>query len=89
MQSNLYVTNLGYSIDGEALRAHFGSCGDVISADVISDRETGRSRGFGFVEMATQEQARESDRDAERPAAGWSRCGSGPGPSTQIIFFDL
>jgi RNA recognition motif-containing protein len=35
MQSNLYVTNLGYSIDGEALRAHFGSCGDVISADVI------------------------------------------------------
>ncbi|MDL5038334.1 RNA recognition motif domain-containing protein [Comamonas resistens] len=60
MQSNLYVTNLGYSIDGEALRAHFSSCGDVISADVISDRETGRSRGFGFVEMSTQEQAQKA-----------------------------
>ncbi|MEB5966797.1 MULTISPECIES: RNA recognition motif domain-containing protein [Comamonas] len=57
MQSNLYVTNLGYSIDGDALRAHFSACGEVISADVISDRETGRSRGFGFVEMGSQEQA--------------------------------
>ena len=60
MQNNLYVTNLGYSIDGEALRAHFSGCGEVISADVISDRETGRSRGFGFVEMATPEQVRKA-----------------------------
>ncbi|RDI11023.1 RNA-binding protein [Comamonas sp. AG1104] len=60
MQNNLYVTNLGYSIDGEALRAHFSGCGEVISADVISDRETGRSRGFGFVEMATPEQAQKA-----------------------------
>lgn len=60
MQNNLYVTNLGYSIDGEALRTHFSGCGEVISADVISDRETGRSRGFGFVEMATPEQAQKA-----------------------------
>ncbi|AIJ47261.1 RNA-binding protein [Comamonas testosteroni] len=60
MQNNLYVTNLGYSIDGEALRAHFSGCGEVISADVISDRETGRSRGFGFVEMSTPEQAQKA-----------------------------
>jgi RNA recognition motif-containing protein len=60
MQNNLYVTNLGYSIDGEALRAHFGSCGDVVAADVIIDRDTGRSRGFGFVEMGTQEQAQKA-----------------------------
>ena len=60
MQSNLYVTNLGYSIDGEALRTHFGSCGDVVAADVIIDRDTGRSRGFGFVEMGTQEQAQKA-----------------------------
>ncbi|WP_054076060.1 MULTISPECIES: RNA recognition motif domain-containing protein [Comamonas] len=60
MQSNLYVTNLGYSIDSEALRAHFGSCGDVVAADVIIDRDTGRSRGFGFVEMGTQEQAQKA-----------------------------
>ncbi|KGH31578.1 RNA-binding protein [Comamonas testosteroni] len=60
MQSNLYITNLGYSIDSEALRAHFGSCGDVVAADVIIDRDTGRSRGFGFVEMGTQEQAQKA-----------------------------
>lgn len=60
MQNNLYVTNLGYSIDGEALRAHFGSCGDVVAADVIIYRDTGRSRGFGFVEMGTQEQAQKA-----------------------------
>ncbi|EFI63673.1 MULTISPECIES: RNA-binding protein [Comamonas] len=60
MQSNLYVTNLGYSIDSEALRTHFGCCGDVVAADVIIDRDTGRSRGFGFVEMGTQEQAQKA-----------------------------
>ena len=60
MQSNLYVTNLGYSIDDEALRAHFSSCGDVIAANIINDRDTGRSRGFGFVEMGTQEQAQKA-----------------------------
>lgn len=57
MQSNLYVTNLSYTVDSEALRAYFGSCGDVVTADIIMDRDTGRSRGFGFVEMATQDQA--------------------------------
>lgn len=62
MQNNLYVTNLGYSIDGEALRAHFSGCGEVISADVISDRETGRSRGFGFVEMSTLSRHRKLSR---------------------------
>jgi len=60
MQSNLYVTNLSYSVDREALSAHFSSCGDVISAEVISDRDTGRSRGFGFVEMGTQEEAQKA-----------------------------
>jgi RNA recognition motif-containing protein len=68
MQSNLYVTNLSYTIDGDALRAHFGGCGDVVAADIIMDRETGRSRGFGFVEMSTA-RAGESHRNAERPAA--------------------
>lgn len=57
MQSNLYVTNLSYTVDAEALRSHFSSCGDVVAADIIMDRDTGRSRGFGFVEMGTQEQA--------------------------------
>jgi len=57
MQSNLYITNLSYSVDTEALRSLFSSCGDVVSADIIMDRDSGRSRGFGFVEMGTQEQA--------------------------------
>ncbi|WP_304351881.1 RNA-binding protein [Comamonas testosteroni] len=60
MQSNLYVTNLSYTIDADALRAHFGGCGDVVAADIIMDRETGRSRGFGFVEMSTAEQAQKA-----------------------------
>ena len=60
MQSNLYVTNLSYSVDNEALRAHFSSCGDVVASDIIMDRDTGRSRGFGFVEMSNPEQAQKA-----------------------------
>ena len=60
MQSNLYVTNLSYTVDSDALRSHFGGCGDVVAADIIMDRETGRSRGFGFVEMSTAEQAQKA-----------------------------
>ncbi len=51
MTTSLYVGNLSYSIDQSSLRSLFSSFGEVISANVISDRETGRSRGFGFVEM--------------------------------------
>ena len=60
MQSNLYVTNLSYTVDNEALRAHFSSCGDVVAANIITDRDTGRSRGFGFVEMSNAEQAQDA-----------------------------
>ena len=60
MQSNLYVSNLGYGIDRETLKSHFSSCGDVLSSEVITDRNTGQSRGFGFVEMATPEQAQKA-----------------------------
>ena len=48
---NIYVGNLPYSYDGNALRQLFEAYGEVTSAQVINDRETGRSRGFGFVEM--------------------------------------
>ena len=60
MQSNLYVTNLSYTVDSEALRAHFSGCGDVVAADIITDRDSGRSRGFGFVEMSNPEQAQKA-----------------------------
>ena len=47
----IYVGNLPWSVDDDALADIFASFGDVSSARVITDRETGRSRGFGFVEM--------------------------------------
>lgn len=51
MGKKLYVGNLPYSTNDADLRALFEKHGQVLSASVISDRETGRSRGFGFVEM--------------------------------------
>jgi RNA recognition motif-containing protein len=48
----LFVGNLPYSIDEAALRDIFAEVGDVASASIITDRDTGRSRGFGFIEMA-------------------------------------
>ena len=52
MSKNLYVGNLSFSVTADDLRAAFGQYGTVTSATVVSDRETGRSRGFGFVEMS-------------------------------------
>ncbi len=49
---NIYVGNISYSTSEEDLRESFGEFGEVLSAKIISDRETGRSKGFGFVEMA-------------------------------------
>ncbi|MBO9667273.1 MAG: RNA-binding protein [Bdellovibrio sp.] len=51
MAKKLYVGNLPYTVDDEALHNHFAQFGAVDSAKVIMDRETGRSKGFGFVEM--------------------------------------
>ncbi len=52
MGRNIYVGNLSFNVSGEELEGMFTEFGDVVSANVITDRETGRSRGFGFVEMA-------------------------------------
>jgi len=57
MNTNLYVGNLPYNASEQDLIELFGQVGEVVSAQVISDRETGRSRGFGFVKMATSEEA--------------------------------
>ena len=54
---NIYVGNLSFDTDDAALRAAFEAHGEVSSAQVITDRETGRSRGFGFVEMPSNEEA--------------------------------
>jgi len=52
MSKNLYVGNLPFSATADDLREAFSQFGTVTNAQVVSDRETGRSRGFGFVEMA-------------------------------------
>jgi cold-inducible RNA-binding protein len=57
MNNKLYVGNLAYSVRDNDLASHFGAFGDVNSAKVMMERDTGRSKGFGFVEMATAEQA--------------------------------
>jgi len=57
MAKKLYVGNLSYSTTSESLRAAFSQAGNVVSATVITDKMTGRSKGFGFVEFATDEEA--------------------------------
>lgn len=57
MATKLYVGNLSFKTTSDDLRDYFSQAGEVESASVIEDRETGRSRGFGFVEMATSEGA--------------------------------
>ena len=57
MGKKLYVGNLSYGMDSSALEQLFAQHGTVTSAEVLSDRETGRSRGFGFVEMSSDEEA--------------------------------
>jgi len=56
MSMKLYVGNLNFKTTGEDLQELFGQVGTVESASVVMDRDTGRSRGFGFVEMATKEE---------------------------------
>lgn len=57
MGKKLFVGNLPYSIDDASLRDMFAEVGEVTSASIITDRDTGRSRGFGFVEMANDADA--------------------------------
>ena len=54
---NIYAGNLAYSVTDQSLEELFSEFGTVTSARVIQDRDTGRSKGFGFVEMSTNEEA--------------------------------
>src|SRR3972149_10757315 len=60
MAVKLFVGGLSFSTSNERLREAFAACGTVESASVVTDRDTGRSRGFGFVEMATPEGAEQA-----------------------------
>ena len=57
MSNKLYVGNLSFRVTSEDLHEYFAAAGAVESANVVFDRETGRSRGFGFVEMASEDDA--------------------------------
>lgn len=57
MENKIYVGNLPFSVTNESLSSHFEQYGNVSSAKVIVDRDTNRSKGFGFVEMATANEA--------------------------------
>ena len=57
MGKKLYVGNLSYSVDDQTLAEVFAACGTVESARVITDRDSGRSKGFGFVEMSSDSEA--------------------------------
>src|ERR1043166_3559312 len=56
MSMKLYVGKLSFETSGENLREHFAQAGTVETASVVEDRDTGRSRGFGFVEMSSKEE---------------------------------
>jgi RNA recognition motif-containing protein len=58
MGKKLYVGNLSYNTYEDSLRAYFQNYGSVVSAKIITDRDTGNSKGFGFVEMGTDEEAK-------------------------------
>jgi cold-inducible RNA-binding protein len=58
MSTKLFVGSLSYSVNDDQLKDAFAAAGTVVSAKVIIDRETGRSKGFGFVEMGSDEEAK-------------------------------
>jgi hypothetical protein len=94
MSSRLYVGNLSYDTDTETLRSAFAANGEVTDAHVVMDRESGRSRGFGFVTMATPDLAKKAietmngtmldgrairvNEAEERPRGGGGFGGGGP-----------
>ena len=60
MNKKLYVGNLPYTTTEAQVRDLFGQAGEIVEVALITDRETGRPKGFGFVEMATEEGGREA-----------------------------
>src|SRR5436309_2134936 len=95
MSKNIYVGNLTFQTTADDLRELFAQYGTVTSAQVVSDRETGRSRGFGFVEMAdggdeavaalngTQFQGRTLTVNEAKPREERPRSGGGGGGGGQ------
>jgi RNA recognition motif-containing protein len=70
MGKKMFVGGLPYEVDEAKLRELFGAYGKVVGAKVIMDRETGRSKGFGFVEMSTDEEAKAATEKLNNSAVG-------------------
>lgn len=70
---NIYVGNLPFTFDSEDLAAAFRRFGEVDTAQVIMDRDTGRSRGFGFVEMPNDDEARQAIEELDGSELGGRR----------------
>jgi len=62
---NIYVSNLSFNVADEDLRDFFAEYGEITSAKIIMDRATGRSRGFGFVEMPNDEEAKKAIQELD------------------------
>ncbi len=60
MATNLFVGSLPWSVNDEQLAQIFAEAGTVVSAKVITERDSGRSKGYGFVEMSTEEEAKKA-----------------------------
>jgi len=60
MAQKLFVGGLSYTTTSDSLREFFSQCGEVASANVVTDQFSGRSRGFGFIEMSTAEEANQA-----------------------------
>ncbi len=65
MYMNIYVGNLSYGVTEDELQQLFGEYGSVVSANLIMDRDTGNSKGFGFVEMENQADAEKAIKDLD------------------------
>ncbi len=73
MSQKLYVGGIAFSTTSEGLRQHFAQSGTVVSASIVTDQFSGQSRGFGFVEMATPDEAQQAVSQLnERPLDGRS-----------------
>ena len=82
MGKKLYCGNLSYNLSSSDLDQLFSEFGTVQSAEVIMDRDTGRSKGFGFVEMSTEAEAQAAINGLNSQGARWSALGRERGPAS-------
>ena len=73
MATKLFVGNIDYNVTENDLQDHFAKAGTVVSVNIVQDRTTGKSRGFGFVEMSTGEEAQKAIAELHQKELGGRR----------------